>query len=112
MTDRGRSQGSRRVGRPTTRPTGRPPAGPTGASPVAAGTPAAVARTPGFGAAQRLVESAVVAVATSTGLYLVGSVYVDAYYGRMSIDAASLDFAPPYVALQSAHVLQSLLEYP
>ena len=53
-----------------------------------------------------------VAVATSTGLYLVGSVYVDAYYGRMSIDAASLDFAPPYVALQSAHVLQSLLEYP
>lgn len=112
MRDRGRTEGSRRVGRPTTRPTGRPPAGQSGATPAAAETPPAVARSPGFGAAQRLVESAVVAVATSTGLYLVGSVYVDAYYGRMSIDAASLDFAPPYVALQSAHVLQSLLEYP
>jgi hypothetical protein len=72
----------------------------------------ALVRPPGLGAAQRLFESAVVAVVTSTGLYLVGSVYVDAYFGRMSIDAASLDFAPPYVALQSAHVLQSLLEYP
>ena len=30
----------------------------------------------------------------------------------MSIDAASLDLSPPYIALQSAHVLQSLLEYP
>ena len=51
-------------------------------------------------------------MATSTGLYLVGSVYTDAYYGRMSIEVTSLDLAPPFIALQSAHVLESLLEYP
>ncbi len=67
---------------------------------------------PGIGAAQRLVESVLLAAATSTGLYLVGSVYIDAYYGRMSIDATSLDLAPPFVALQALHVLPSLLEYP
>ena len=65
-----------------------------------------------FGAAQRVIESAVIAVATSTGLYLVGSVYADAYYGRMSIEVTSLDLSPPFIALQSAHVLGSLLEYP
>jgi hypothetical protein len=67
---------------------------------------------PGFGAAQRLVESVLLAAATSTGLYLVGSVYIDAYFGRMSIDATSLDLSPPFVALQAMHVLPSLLEYP
>jgi hypothetical protein len=67
---------------------------------------------PVFGAAQRVIESAVIAVATSTGLYLVGSVYADAYYGRMSIEVTSLDLSPPFIALQSAHVLESLLEYP
>jgi hypothetical protein len=67
---------------------------------------------PGLRAAQRLFESVIIAVATSTGLYLVGSVYLEAYYGRMSIDVTSLDFAPPYIALQSTHVLTSLLEYP
>jgi hypothetical protein len=51
-------------------------------------------------------------VATSTGLYLVGSVYADAYFGRMSIEVTSLDLSPPFIALQSAHVLESLLEYP
>jgi hypothetical protein len=71
-----------------------------------------VSRAPVFGAAQRLIESAAVAIATSTGLYLVGSVYTDAFYGRMSIDAASLDLSPPFIALQSAHVLEALLEYP
>jgi hypothetical protein len=71
-----------------------------------------VSRPPVFGAAQRLIESAAVAIVTSTGLYLVGSVYTQAFYGRMSIDAASLDLSPPHIALQSAHVLQSLLEYP
>ena len=87
---------------------GGEPASPTnGAAP-----PQSLARIPALGAAQRLIESAVVAIVTSTGLYLVGSVYLDAFYGRMSIDAASLDFPPPYVALQSTHVLQSLLEYP
>jgi hypothetical protein len=68
--------------------------------------------SPVFGAAQRVIESAVIAVVTSTGLYLVGSVYTDAYYGRMSIDATTLDLSPPFIALQSAHVLQSLIEYP
>ena len=68
--------------------------------------------SPVFGAAQRVIESAVIAVATSTGLYLVGSVYTDAYYGRMSIEVTSLDLTPPFIALQSAHVLESLLEYP
>ena len=51
-------------------------------------------------------------MATSTGLYLVGSVYTDAYFGRMSIEVTSLDLSPPFIALQSAHVLESLLEYP
>ena len=74
------------------------------------GTPAEA--SPVFGAAQRVIESAVIAVATSTGLYLVGSVYTDAYFGRMSIEVTSLDLSPPFIALQSAHVLESLLEYP
>ena len=67
---------------------------------------------PVFGTAQRIIESAVIAVATSTGLYLIGSVYTDAYFSRMSIEVTSLDLAPPFIALQSAHVLESLLEYP
>lgn len=67
---------------------------------------------PNLGEARRVVESVIIAVLTSTGLYLVGSVYTESYYGRMSIDAASLDLSPPFIALQSAHVIQSLLEYP
>ncbi len=63
-------------------------------------------------AMRRLVESVVIAVATSTGLYLVGSVYTDAYYGRMSIEATALDLPPIYIGLQSMHVLQALLGYP
>ena len=51
-------------------------------------------------------------IATSTGVYLVGSVYTDDYYGRMSIDANALDLTPPFIALQAFHVLQSLLVYP
>jgi hypothetical protein len=65
-----------------------------------------------FGTAQRVIESAVIALATSTGLYIVGSVYTEAYYSRLSIEVTSLDLAPPFIALQSAHVLESLLEYP
>jgi hypothetical protein len=65
-----------------------------------------------FGAAQRVIESAVIAVATSTGLYLIGSVYAEAYYSRLSIEVTSLDLAPAFIALQAAHVLESLLEYP
>ncbi|MFT4040805.1 MAG: hypothetical protein QM692_21670 [Thermomicrobiales bacterium] len=67
---------------------------------------------PDSGTAQRLLESLLLAAATSTGLYLVGSVYVDAYYARMSVDATSLDLSPTYIALQSMHVLPGLLEYP
>ena len=65
-----------------------------------------------FGPAQRFIEAAAIAVVTSTGLYLVGSVYTDAYYGRMSIEVTSLDLSPPFITLQSAHALESLLEYP
>ncbi len=81
-------------------------------SPEASGTPAFLANLPSLGAAQRAIESIVIAVVTSSGLYLIGTVYLEAYYARMSIDAAALDFNPPYVALQALHVLPSLLEYP
>src|SRR5215208_6157947 len=50
-----------------------------------------------LGPAQRFIEAAAIAVVTSTGLYLVGSVYTDAYYGRMSIEVTSLDLSPPYI---------------
>jgi hypothetical protein len=63
-------------------------------------------------AVRRVAEPVAIAVLASTGLYLVGTVYVDAYYGRMSIEASALDLAPPFVALQSTHVLSSVLEYP
>lgn len=63
-------------------------------------------------AARRVGESFLVAIVTSTGLYLVGMVYIGSYYGRMSIEATALDFAPPYITLQAIHVLPGLLEYP
>ena len=63
-------------------------------------------------ARRRLAESVILALVTSTGLYLVGSVYADAYYGRMSIEFTSLDLPPTYVGLQSMHMVQSLLAYP
>src|ERR671911_1169339 len=62
--------------------------------------------------ARRIAESVIVAAISSAGLYLVGSVYTDAYYGRLAIEVTSLDLAPPYVALQSVHALWGLLEYP
>ena len=61
---------------------------------------------------RKLIESVIIAVVTSTGVYLVGSVYTEAYYGRMSIDVVALDLPPPYIALQAVHALQSLLVYP
>jgi hypothetical protein len=61
---------------------------------------------------RKLVESFIIAVVTSTGVYLIGSVYTETYYGRMSIDALALDLPPPYIALQAVHALQSLLAYP
>ena len=73
---------------------------------------AETAPSPTFGAARRLGESFAIAVATSTGLYLIGSVYTEAYYGGMSIEVTALDLSPPFIALQSTHVGLSLLEYP
>jgi hypothetical protein len=61
---------------------------------------------------RKLIESVIIAVVTSTGVYLVGSVYTEAYYGRMSIDVVVLDLPPPYIALQAVHAIQSLLAYP
>jgi len=67
---------------------------------------------PAFETARRIAESIIIAAASSAGLYLVGTVYTDAYHGRLSIEVTSLDLAPPYVALQSVHALWGLLEYP
>jgi hypothetical protein len=78
--------------------------------PPASSTASAV-RT-GLASARALVESAVLAVAASALLYLVGFVYVDAYYGRMSIDAASLDLPTSLVALHSLHAANSIVSYP
>src|SRR5215218_4227231 len=61
---------------------------------------------------RRIAESVIIAVISSAALYLVGSVYVDAYYGRLAIEVTSLDLPPPYVALQSVHALSGLLDYP
>lgn len=82
------------------------------ARPVAAAAGAVIVGRPTLETARRVGESLIIAAVSSAGLYLVGSVYTDAYYGRLSIDATSLDLAPPYVALQSIHVLQGLLQYP
>ena len=79
--------------------------------PTAAAPEAAPASESGE-ARRRLAESVILALVTSTGLYLVGSVYADAYYGRMSIEFTSLDLPPTYVGLQSMHMLQSLIAYP
>ena len=62
--------------------------------------------------ARRIAESVIIAALSSAGLYLVGSVYTDAYYGRLAIEVTSLELAPAYVALQSIHALWGLLEYP
>ena len=71
---------------------------------------AAVAK-PSLETARRIAESVIIAAVSSVGLYLVGTVYTDAYYGRLSIEVTSLDLAPPYVALQSVHALWGL-RYP
>jgi hypothetical protein len=67
---------------------------------------------PAFETARRIAESIIITAVSSAGLYLVGTVYSDAYYDRLSIEVTSLDLAPPYVALQSVHALCGLLEYP
>ncbi len=77
-----------------------------------AAAPAAAPANESAEARRRLAESIVLALVTSTGLYLVGSVYADAYYSRMSIEFTSLDLPPTFVGLQSMHMLQGLLAYP
>ena len=67
---------------------------------------------PALESARRIAESVIIAVVSSATLYLVGSVYVAAYYGRLAIEVTSLDLPPPYVALQSVHALWGLLDYP
>src|SRR3954468_9711923 len=67
---------------------------------------------PALESARRIAESVIIALVSSAGLYLVGTVYTDAYYGRLAIEVASLDLPPPYVALQSVHALWGLLDYP
>ena len=79
---------------------------------VVAAPPAVVPTRAIAEAAHKVGESFVIAAVTSTGVYLVGSVYTDAYYGRMSIDAAALDLPVPFVALQAVHAVQNLLAYP
>ena len=62
-------------------------------------------------AARRVLESVIIAIITSTGLYLVGSVYSEAYYGRMSIEVSALDLTPLCGPAGRA-CGASLLEYP
>jgi hypothetical protein len=109
----------RRAGRPVIiRPTTRPRVGvdrDTGAANPKRPSGAVVATPvtkPNLETARRIAESVIVAAISSAGLYLVGTVYTDAYYGRLSIEVTSLDLAPPYVALQSVHAIWGLLEYP
>lgn len=60
----------------------------------------------------RISESVVIAAISSVALYLVGFVYVDAYYGRLSLEILPPDLPAPFVALQSIHALWGLLSYP
>ncbi len=99
-----------KVANRTVRP--RPPARTHAAPESASPDTAPAAPRDALDAARRVGESFLVAIVTSTGLYLVGMVYIGSYYGRMSIEATALDFAPPYITLQAIHVLPGLLEYP
>ncbi|MCA9880614.1 MAG: hypothetical protein KC442_22615 [Thermomicrobiales bacterium] len=61
---------------------------------------------------RRISESVIIAAISSVALYLVGFVYVDAYYGRLSLEILPPDLPASYVALQSIHALWGLLNYP
>lgn len=106
----GRPVAARRAMRST--PAARRTSGSGGVAGPAAAVSSLLASTTSLDAARRVGESLAIAVVTSSGLYLVGTVYTDAYYGRLSIEATSLDLAPTYVTLQAAHALPALLEYP
>ena len=80
---------SRRVGHPVSvRPTTRPRVGAspslgtrTSLRPSGVVGPFLVSQ-PTIEAARRIAESVIIALVSSAGLYLVGSVYIDAYYSR------------------------------
>lgn len=93
-------------------PTAPPASAPAPAAPPPARFSTDTVSSESIGRARRLGESVIIAVVTSTGLYLVGSVYADAYYGRMSIEVNSLDLPPTFIGLQATHALQGVLEYP
>ena len=99
----------RRAARSRSMPT--PMTGSAGVLAASAGGAAVVSRST-LDAARRIGESVIVAAVTSAGLYLVGSVYTDSFYRRLSIEPVSLDLAPAHIALQSAHALRALLEFP
>ena len=61
---------------------------------------------------RRVSESVIIAAISSVALYLVGFVYVDAYYGRLSLEILPVDLPTPYVAMQSIHAVWGLLSYP
>ncbi|MDQ2654334.1 MAG: hypothetical protein M3Z20_14970 [Chloroflexota bacterium] len=61
---------------------------------------------------RRIAEPIIIAAISSVALYLVGFVYIDAYYGRLSLEILSPELPSPYVALQSIHALWGLLDYP
>lgn len=61
---------------------------------------------------RRISESVIIAAISSVALYLVGFVYVDAYYGRLSLEILPVDLPTPYVAMQSIHAIWGLLGYP
>jgi hypothetical protein len=107
---------SRMSGRIASRPrVVNPPVHPGGRSAPETTVPSTAApaeTSPTLVAARRIGESVLIAAFASTGLYLVGTVYTDAYYGRLSIETTSLDLAPAYIALQSVHALSGLLQYP
>lgn len=89
-----------------------PPDGEEPPAPPATHLGAGLGATPALETARRVVESFIIAAVSSAGLYLVGTVYNESYYGRLSIDATSLDLAPAFVALQSIHALDGLLTFP
>lgn len=107
----GRPAVVRRRVRPRRLPVAAPSAGNAPPHAESAG-PSALAASTSFEGARRIGESLAIAIVTSTGLYLVGTVYLSAYYARMSIEATAIDLPPPYVALQAIHALPGLLAYP
>src|SRR4051812_11563180 len=62
-------------------------------------------------AARRIGESVIVAAVTSAGLYLVGSVYTDSFYRRLSIEPVSFSLSPPVFPPQSTQSMRVPLQF-